>query len=169
MIRKLWLFMAVVVSAVFILSVPSITDASDTSVMINEEYWHYCELIGEEYDIAPSLLMAICWTESGNNPREYSEHGAQGLTQIIGRYSKDRMKKLKVTDLYDPYSNILVCADILHDFEEKGYDVGDALVAYNCGEYSKTFKKYHNSGRLTDYADKVLKREEMISDYKYGD
>lgn len=77
-----------------------------------EEYIQYTEEIGEMYGICPEFIQAVIEHESGGDPR--ANNGiCCGLMQIYPKYHKDRMARLGVTDLYDPYSNILVGTDLL--------------------------------------------------------
>lgn len=125
-----------------------------------DEYVAYCDEIGARYGISSEMLQAMCFYESSWNPSAVSSHGAIGLMQIKPDCHRDRMNRLGVTDLTDPYSNILVGADILKEYSYK-YEAYEALVAYNCGEYSKTFRNVLN-GSSNRYADRVLKKTREI-------
>ena len=61
--------------------------------------------------------MAIVEAESSGKA-DARNGGCIGLMQVYEKYHKDRMKRLGVTDLYDPYSNILVGTDILMELAE---------------------------------------------------
>jgi soluble lytic murein transglycosylase-like protein len=123
-----------------------ITD-EDLSVMTKE--------VGDLYGISPYLLEAICERESSQDANAENS-GCLGLTQISLRWHSDRMEKLGVTDLYDPYSNLLVCADYLSELydiaETKGYgdDTYYVLMRYNMST-SKADKLY-KAGEITKYA-----------------
>ena len=78
------------------------------------------------------------------------------------KWHRARMKKLGVTDLYDPYGSVLLCADILDELS--GYKYGDditfVLTAYNRGAGGAA--KLHKQGIVSDYANKVLTKEQDI-------
>ena len=115
-----------------------------------------CEEIGPKYDISPNLLMAVAWVESSYRIDAVSHCNAQGLCQVMPRWHKDRMVKLGVTDLFDPYSSVLMCADILDNYRDCKYrnDPNWMLMAYNMGP-SAALKPYEN-GHVSDYAKKVM-------------
>lgn len=131
-------------------------------------YIEYCEEIGEQYNIAPELLLALMERESGFNPKAKSKAGAVGLCQIIPKYQKERMEELGVTDLYDPYSNILVCADILAEFREKYYgDLYLCLMCYNEGEYGGAKIRWDEE-RYSSYATGIVERAAEFGEVLYG-
>lgn len=125
---------------------------ADGDTYISSEYVRYCEQIGDDYCICPEVLEALIETESGGNASAISSHGAVGLCQIIPKYSKYSKK-----ELLDPYTNIKACAEIITDLSES-YDLKDTLIAYNCGEYSATFKKYKGTSEMTKYSKKIIER-----------
>lgn len=106
---------------------------------------------GEEYGICPELLMAMIEKESSGRP-DVESGGCKGLMQISDRWHKERMKRLGVTDIYDPDGNIHVGADYLSELFEKYCDVGIALMVYH-GE-----KNADTKTELSDYADWILTR-----------
>lgn len=131
--------------------------ASAQNVKSNQTYIEYCEEIGEAYGICPELLQALIERESNYDPRAKSSCGAVGLCQIIPKYQKERMKRLGVTDLYDPYGNILVCADILYEFAQKYDDLYLVLMCYNEGEYGNAKTKFER-GEYSRYATYIVDR-----------
>lgn len=98
------------------------------------------EEIGNRYHISPELLQALAWRESRFNPKVVSSANCVGLVQISPRWHKDRMKRLGVTDLTDPYQNMLTGADYLHELSET-MEVEEALTTYNQG-YCTVVNKY---------------------------
>lgn len=83
-----------------------------------ERYINYAYNIGERYypDIPPEYVCAIMKRESEYDPtKKNSRTGVQGLTQISPKWHTKRAESLGVNSLYDPYGNILVCYDILHE------------------------------------------------------
>lgn len=84
-------------------------------------------------DVEPDLVRAIIFTESRYDPTQYnSRTGVIGLTQINPKWHTQRAFSLGVEDLSDPYGNILVCCDILHELYQK-YTKNYALDVYAGG------------------------------------
>ena len=84
----------------------------EADTYISEEYQAYCEEIGEMYCVCPEFLMAMIETESSGNPNA-TNGTCKGLMQVSEKWHKDRMARLGVKDIYDPYGNILVATDYL--------------------------------------------------------
>lgn len=121
----------------------------------------YTVEIGEKYNICPELIQAIIERESGYDP--YAKRGSCiGLMQVSEKWHSDRMEELGVTDLYDPYSNILVGTDYLAElFDEsiqsgRGDDIYYVLMRYNLK--TSTANSLWDSGEYTDYAIEVSER-----------
>lgn len=129
--------------------------------MIPDEYIPYVLEIGQQYNISPELILAMIEAESGGNPDAVSESGCIGLMQIKQQFATERMDRLGVTDLYDPYSNILVGVDILSELAEKYHDLPAVLMAYNKGEYSGAIEQAE-SGEYSAYAKKIMARAEEL-------
>lgn len=138
------------------------------TVTIPEDIQQFCIKYGEEYEICPTLLMAMCWHESRCKPNVGTTY--KGLTQINQKYFKGAMDLLGVTDLYDAESNIKVCAYTLSKYREDANDVYYVLMCWNSG--STRAKKLFNQGLVTRYAIKVdatsqLLQERMEKDGHY--
>lgn len=128
--------------------------------LLSDSAYCYCEEIGEQFGIAPELLMAIAETESTGNPQAYNG-GCYGLMQISTSAHGKRMNELGVNDIYDEYGNILLATDYLMELFEEYEDVGMVLSVYH-GE-SDADRKYEN-GELSGYAEKILQRAEEITE-----
>lgn len=71
-------------------------------------------------DLDPDLIRAIVYTESRYNPSSVNpKTNATGLTQILPKWHTQRALSLGVSDLSDPYGNLLVCCDLLHELYQK--------------------------------------------------
>lgn len=87
----------------------------------------------EESGITYGLALAVIRKETefqnvmGDNGNSY------GYMQIQPRWHKERMERLGVTDLTDPYSNFRVGCDFLAELLSK-YTLEEALTAYNSGK-----------------------------------
>lgn len=125
---------------------------------LDSSYVELCEEIGEEYAICPELLMALIERESSGNPD--AENGScKGLCQISERWHKDRMKKLGVSDIYDPEGNIRLAADYLTELGAKYEDIGLVLMVYSGTSDAESIAE---AGNLTEYAEWVLTRSETL-------
>lgn len=106
------------------------------------------------YDVCPELIFAIIEKESSGNPNA-ENGGCYGLMQISERWHRDRMERLGVTDLYDPYGNILVGVDYLMELAEKYEDLDMVLMVYNG---SSDAQERWESGNPTEYATSIMNR-----------
>ena len=120
----------------------------EADTYIAEEYQNYCEEIGEMYCVCPELLMAMIETESSGNP-DATNGTCKGLMQVSEKWHRDRLKRLGVKDIYDPYGNILVATDYLMELAEKYEVLGLVLDLYNGN--SKAMQIAEN-GVLSEYA-----------------
>lgn len=118
--------------------------------------------IAPMYGLDPDILLALSWIESRWTPDAVSVHNAVGLCQIIPKWHYGRMAKLGVTSLYDPYSNMLTSADLLHELQSypNGADIQWVLMAYNLGVDDANV--LYNQGIVTDYARDVLSKKEEL-------
>lgn len=140
-----------------------------------ELYFSYADEITsrEVYDFYPdlnNLVKAIMVVESNCQPDVVSSAGCIGPMQLSPYWQADRAKRLGVTDLWDPYGNILVGVDFLRDlyFNYANQDMPLALMMYNM-DFSSA-RKVRSSGQLTSYAVKVFqvfKEMEMDEGMEY--
>lgn len=121
-----------------------------------------CRYVGSQYDIQPELLQAIAFTESRYKVNALGSSNDKGLCQIVEKWHTDRMKTLGITDIYDPYSNVLLCADIISELRtcKYGNDIQFVLMAYNMGKNTAT--KHYESGVISEYAMTVTKNVSRI-------
>lgn len=124
---------------------------------IQPEYQEYCREIGTQYRIPPYLLMAMIEEESSGDAQAVNSAGDSGLVQVNRKWHEKRMEKLGVTDLMDPYSNILVAVDYLSELlQENNYNMPLALMKYNMDhERAETLME---QGVYSAYAQKVITR-----------
>ena len=162
--RKL-MILAVAITA--LMTTPIATSAESQETYISEEIQAYCVEVGEEYGVCPELLMAMIETESSGNTNSVNGD-CKGLIQVSQKWHYDRMERLGVSDLYDPYGNILVATDYLVELFEKHGDLPLVLMIYN-GD-SKAYEHYEN-GTLSVYAEKIINRsyelEEVHGKHNY--
>lgn len=118
---------------------------------ISEEYQGYCIEIGKKYHICPELLMAMIEQESSGRAEVINSAGDTGLLQVNPKWHKERMERLGVSDLTDPYSNILVAADYLAElFQESEGDIYLVLMKYNMRH--DTAEDMFYTGKFSEYS-----------------
>lgn len=102
---------------------------SDTQALLHAA----CEEAGITYELALAVIRKETEFQNvmGDNGNSY------GYMQIQPRWHKDRMERLGVTDLTDPYSNFRVGCDFLAELLSK-YTLEEALTAYNSGKPGKS-------------------------------
>jgi len=81
-----------------------------------------------KHNLDPELLLKVIYVESKFNPRSISPCGAKGLTQVIPRYHKD---KIKGRDIFNIEANIDVGAQAYLEYAKKYPTIEMALNAYN--------------------------------------
>lgn len=115
------------------------------------------EEVGAMYDICPELLQALVERESTFYINA-TNGNCKGLAQISTRWHTERMERLGVTDIYEPYGNILVAADYLRELynERQDDDTYYVLMRYNMA--IDTANQLYAAGEITDYARGIVKR-----------
>jgi hypothetical protein len=96
------------------------------------------------YGVEPEIVFAMIERESnfqadvmGDNCNSY------GLMQIQPKWHQERMDRLGVTDLMNPYQNTTTGIDFLAEqIDRYDGDVAKALVTYNQGSFKGTVTKY---------------------------
>lgn len=89
-----------------------------------------CQNYGVDYEIVFALIERESWCkweavgDDGNSI---------GYMQIQERWHKDRMERLNVKDLTNPFGNVCVGVDYLAELYEKTGNWMDTLAAYNYG------------------------------------
>lgn len=132
--------------------------AEDT--YIPEEYQRYCIEIGKIYNICPELLMAMIEQESSGHKGAVNSAGDTGLLQVNPKWHYNRMERLGVTDLYDPYSNILVAADYLAELFKEDEEVYLVLMKYNMPHSNA--EELFGQGIFSEYALQVAERSQEL-------
>jgi len=109
-----------------------------------------CEETGIQYELA----LAVIKQETDFRNIAGDSGFSIGYMQVQPRWHSDRMERLGVTDLADPYGNFLVGCDYLAEMLGKGRGLEWALMAYNGGpSYANDMAK---AGRVSQYAKDVL-------------
>lgn len=146
--------MAVVLILAGLITLSVLVDRKVEAAERRADLENYIEQVCEPYNICPELVEAMIERESTWNPK--AQNGdCMGLMQISGRWHKERMERLGVTDLLDPYDNILVGVDYLAELFGKSEDAGFVLMTYNGDRRANTLYK---TGKLSAYAEWILER-----------
>ena len=141
--------------------IPAVSAEASEKDISQSEIISYTEEIGEMYGICPEFIQAVIEKESLYDPTA-ENGGCIGLMQISSKWHKDRMARLGVTDLYDPYSNILVGTDYIAELyaeaRAKGYgdDMYYVLMQYNMN--TDTANTLWEAGNYSDYAISIADR-----------
>lgn len=111
-------------------------------------------------NVDPAIIEAQVWEESRYISDVVGGGGAWiGLLQIAPRWHRDRMARLGVDDLFDPYSNILVGVDYMSELIDTYGDVSLALMLYNGS--SNAYSKW-KGGQLSVYARSVIDNADIL-------
>ena len=101
-----------------------------------------------ETGIRYELALAVIWQET--DFRNVIGDGGEsfGYMQVQPKWHSERMARLGVTDLSDPYGNFLVGLDFLAELLET-HELTDALTRYNSGrtgnsQYAQSVLNYLN-------------------------
>ncbi len=119
-----------------------------------EEWRDYIEIIAADYNICPELVEAVIERESSWRP-DAVNGSCIGLMQINPAHHAERMERLGVEDLMDPYDNILVGTDFLAELFREHEDPYAVLMYYNAGTAGLQAWK---NGHFSNYAIDVLTR-----------
>lgn len=131
------------------------------NVPLSEELQAHIILECKFYGVEPEIVLAMIERESRFQADVMGDNGnAYGLMQIHPRWHSDRMERLGVTDLMNPYQNTTTGIDFLSEqIARYDGDVAKALVAYNQG---------HFKGTVTKYALAVMERAEELRSETYA-
>ena len=91
----------------------------------------------EETSIPYELALAVIRQETEFRNVVGDDGCSVGYMQVQRRWHEDRMARLGVTDLTDPYGNFRVGCDYLAELLGK-YPLEEALTAYNSGKPGKS-------------------------------
>lgn len=104
--------------------------------------------------LEPELIHSIIWKESRYDPTAKNYNGTCiGLMQISTKWHTKRANSLGVTDLFDPYGNILTGCDLLSELLES-YSLPMALMVYH-GGYTYANNLY-SQGIVDSYTSDIL-------------
>lgn len=127
---------------------------------IPTEIKEYAEIIGNEFNICPELLMALAERESRFQPT-VTNGSCKGLMQVSVSCHKQRFIDAgwSVEEWDDPYKNMYVAGEYLHELFEEYEDVSTVLALYH-GEKNAVSKT--KKGQLSGYVLDILTRSEEL-------
>lgn len=127
------------------------------------QVYTYC--VCKRYGVRYDLVVALIEKESGYKFNEVGDDGHSiGYMQIYEEWHKDRMERLNVTDLRNPYQNVLVGIDYLSELIERYGTVQDALAAYNYGEQGAKRNLWKKGIYVYEYNQTIMNRMKEIEE-----
>jgi soluble lytic murein transglycosylase-like protein len=116
-------------------------------VPLTFEEQDYLRTACDEFDIPYALALGVIEQETNFRNLIGDDGASAGYMQIQQKWHYDRMERLGVTDLLNPFGNFRVGCDFLAELYAQYEDWGMALTVYNMGHYP---------GYISDYAYSVL-------------
>ena len=125
------------------------------------------------YDLPPTLLAAVIYTESKFDADARSAAGAVGLMQLLPETAKGIAVRtgghgFVVSDLVDPEINVRYGSWYLRNLLNRYDDVPTALAAYHAGQGNVDEWRRKGVGiqfpETRDYVDKVLDAQRVYAD-----
>ncbi len=125
----------------------------------------------DNYEIDPSLVLAIIQVESNFSPTAVSDKGAIGLMQVMPSTAEYLAEKLGISisgkkELHDPFLNVRLGIYYLSLLEGRFDNIEDALFAYYYGP-SRFESNRYLSIKLPRYVRKVLSFKSFLDDEMY--
>lgn len=156
-----------VLSVVLFFALPSSAQANSLSTIPTEEetgvpieIYQEAEIIGNEFNICPELLLAIAERES-DFQADATNGSCKGLMQVSIGCHKQRFINAgwSPEDWADSYKNMYVAGEYLHELFEEYEDVATVLAIYH-GERNAVQKT--RNGKLSGYVLDILSRSEEL-------
>ena len=127
------------------------------------QVYTYC--VCKQYGVRYDLVIALIEKESGYRFDKVGDDGHSiGYMQIYEECHRDRMERLNVTDLTNPYQNVLVGIDYLSELIERYGTIQDALAAYNYGEQGAKQHLWKKGIYVYDYNQTIMSRMKEIEE-----
>lgn len=128
------------------------------------DYWkaYISDICAETYtNVDPYVVYAVIERESNWDPNVTNpSSGCAGLMQLALQYYGDSMKRLGITDPYDPISNITLGVDLISQLTDKYGDIRLVLMLYSSRH--DTAMSQYKAGNISSYAKTVLARAEEL-------
>lgn len=127
------------------------------------QVYTYC--VCKQYGVRYDLVVALIEKESGYKFDKVGDDGHSiGYMQIYEECHRDRMERLNVTDLTNPYQNVLVGIDYMSELIERYGTIQDALAAYNYGEQGAKQRLWKNGIYVYEYNQTIMSRMKEIEE-----
>ena len=127
-------------------------------LIMQQHLYVVCRRYGFGYDTA----LALMEIESGYRWNAVSSCGAVGYMQIIPKHHTERMERLGITDIENPFQNVVVAIDYLAELQDRFEDMDKVLTAYTYG-VTGAYKHVWNAGLDScKYSRKVKKAARRI-------
>ena len=140
-------------------------DYSRTGGYFPEKMQVYTYCVCKQYGVRYDLVVALIEKESGYKFDKVGDDGHSiGYMQIYEECHRDRMERLNVTDLTNPYQNVLVGIDYLSELIERYGTIQDALAAYNYGEQGAKQHLWKNGIYVYEYNQTIMSRMKEIEE-----
>ena len=128
-------------------------------VPLSFEEQDFLRTASEEGGVPYHLALAVIETETNFRNVAGDNGGSIGYMQVAPRWHSDRMERLGVADLWDPYGNFRVGCDFLGELLEDYEDPNKALMAYNMGP-RQAARLWEEGTYETRYSQAVMERAE---------
>lgn len=137
-------------------------DYTDNGGYLPECMQQYTYIICKQYGVEYTLVLAIIEIESGYRWDASCKEGSTGYMQVLPKWHKERMHRLNVDNVENPYFNVLVGVDYLAELQERFDTEAEALTAYNYG-VAGAYEHVWNKGLTeTEYSREVQQAKERI-------
>ena len=133
------------------------------NVPLDHELQLFIIQLCEEHHIDPAIVIAMIDSESEFDSDAIGDSGAAfGLMQVQPKWHGERMDRLGVTDLLDPYQNVTVGIDYLAELIALDRGIEWALMCYNGG--FNHANEHSRLGIVSEYASEVLGSIEKLTE-----
>ncbi len=137
-------------------------DYADNGGYLPECMQQYTYIICKQYGVEYTLALAIIEIESGYRWDASCKEGSTGYMQVLPKWHKERMRRLNVDNVENPYFNVLVGVDYLAELQERFDTEAEVLTAYNYG-VAGAYEHVWNKGLTeTEYSREVQQAKERI-------
>ncbi len=131
-------------------------------VPLDEDLQLYIYELSERYGLEPELILAVIGQESNYKADVIGDNGnSYGLMQVQPAHHGGRMNQYNVTDLLNPYENVLIGTDYLAECIAKG-GIEWGLMAYNGG--ASYANEMTEQGVISEYAESVIMLAELLKE-----
>ena len=124
-------------------------------IPLDEDLQDYILEVCHDYGVNHLIVLGMIEKESTFGPNVIGDNGeAFGLMQVQPKWHQERMGRLGVTDILDPYQNVLVGVDYFAEMLSYDRGIAWALMAYNGG--ATYANELIDEGAISSYVTDVL-------------